>query len=227
MQPYPFSPFCPDKTNDCILSPYEAISNENGDDGWVKAAAGCDLFDPSTSGFPAALSLVAQADVVVLTLGIETCGMTPSHNVNPSRPGRCYQGKCTNGYVFPDQYLELEGHDRTTIDLPPVQHRLAKEVLAQGKPVVITLFNGGAVAIDQEAAHAGPAPLSIVEAFYPGPYGGKALARGSSMISSLMLSLSIFRPPIFARHKVLAILSSCSSCELYFLSNFRGWWRND
>ena len=27
MQPYPFSPFCPDHTNDCLVSPYAAIAS--------------------------------------------------------------------------------------------------------------------------------------------------------------------------------------------------------
>ena len=51
------------------------------------------------------------------------------------------------------EYLELEAHDRTTIDLPQVQHDLAKAVLALGKPLVLFLMNAGAVAIDAEAAH--------------------------------------------------------------------------
>ena len=29
VQPYPFSPFCPDKTEDCMVSPYEAIAALN------------------------------------------------------------------------------------------------------------------------------------------------------------------------------------------------------
>ena len=74
--------------------------------------------------------------------------------------------------------MELEAHDRTTIDLPQVQHDLAKAVLALGKPTVIFLMNAGAVAIDAEAAHDGPAPLGIIEAFYPGIFGGQALAEG-------------------------------------------------
>ena len=36
------------------------------------------------------------------------------------------QEDMTNGYVFPDGHLELEAHDRTTIDLPAVQHAFAK-----------------------------------------------------------------------------------------------------
>lgn len=181
VQPYPFSPFCPDKTLDCIVSPTQAIAAINDGpkgDQWTRSAYGCDLFNSSKAGFAEALALAKEADYVILALGIETCGMTPAHNVNPAKPGSCYQEKPTTGYVFPDQYLELEAHDRTTIDLPQIQHDLAAEVLALNKPTVMFLMNGGAVAIDAEAAHKGVAPLAIIEAFYPGMRGGEALAQG-------------------------------------------------
>ena len=34
------------------------------------------------------------------------------------------------------------------------------------------------MAFDAEAAYKGSAPLAIIEAFYPGPRGGEALAQG-------------------------------------------------
>ena len=187
MQPYPFSPFCADKTLGCIVSPVEAIATQNSaaerpkeGESWTRYAPACDLFNTSKAGFDAALALAKEADVIVLALGIETCGMNPEHNVNPQRPGQCYQEKPTTGYVFPDQYLELEAHDRTTIDLPQIQHDLFDAVMGVGKPTVLVLMNAGAVAIDREAAYVGSdkAPLAIIEAFYPGPHGGTALARG-------------------------------------------------
>ena len=99
MQPYPFSPFCPDHTNDCLASPFAAIAALNGGNATTSTAAGCDLFDPSEAGFAEALAAARAADTVVLGLGIETCGMDPAHNVNPQKPGRCYQEKSTAGYV--------------------------------------------------------------------------------------------------------------------------------
>lgn len=50
-----------------------------------------------------AVAAAKDADYVVLGLGIETCGLTPAHNVNPAKPGRCFQEKHTDLYVFPDQ----------------------------------------------------------------------------------------------------------------------------
>ena len=71
-----------------------------------------------------------------------------------------------------DESIESESRDRTSIDLPQVQHDLAAAVLAVGKPTVIVLLNGGMVGLEAEKK-AAPA---IVEAFYPGFWGGQAIA---------------------------------------------------
>ena len=71
-----------------------------------------------------------------------------------------------------DQSIEGESHDRTSIDLPAVQHELARAILQLGKPCVVVLVNGGMVSIKEEKALA-PA---ILETFYPGFYGATAIA---------------------------------------------------
>ena len=38
-----------------------------------------------------------------------------------------------------DAYRERESHDRSSIDLPPVQKQLAAEVIALGKPTVSSI----------------------------------------------------------------------------------------
>jgi beta-glucosidase len=62
--------------------------------------------------------------------------------------------------------------DRTDIGLPTVQENLLKKLHALGKPTVLVLMNGSAVAINWAAENI-PA---IVEAWYPGQSGGEALA---------------------------------------------------
>eukprot|EP00039_Didymoeca_costata_P017511 m.324676 g.324676 ORF g.324676 m.324676 type:complete len:878 (-) comp16544_c0_seq6:89-2722(-) len=172
IQPYPFMPACGPNGLDCLTTPYDAITAANIG-GKTTTAPGCDLFFTNTSGFEEALTLGKEADVIVLGLGIETCGMNPAHNPHPN--GKCYQEKSSDNYIFPDQYLELEAHDRTIIDLPPIQHQFAKAVLDLGKPVVLFLMNGGSVAFEEEKNN--PAKMAIIEAFYPGPHGGVALAK--------------------------------------------------
>ena len=62
--------------------------------------------------------------------------------------------------------------DRVDTALPGQQEPFAKAVLALGKPVVLVLCNGGALAID--ALMTGP--VAIVEAFNPAVMGPRALA---------------------------------------------------
>ncbi len=71
-----------------------------------------------------------------------------------------------------DGHVEGESNDRTSIDLPDAQRELAAAILELGKPTVIVLINGGSVAIAEEA----PRADAIVEAFYPGYLGARAIA---------------------------------------------------
>jgi beta-glucosidase len=66
----------------------------------------------------------------------------------------------------------FRGGDRVRIDLPDVQQQLIKEIYAMGKPVILVLLNGSAIAINWENENI-PA---IVEAWYPGQAGGEAIA---------------------------------------------------
>ncbi|MGW8267625.1 MAG: glycoside hydrolase family 3 C-terminal domain-containing protein, partial [Longimicrobiales bacterium] len=64
------------------------------------------------------------------------------------------------------------GGDRVDIGLPAAQRRLMEGVVATGKPVVLVLLNGSALAVPWAAEHV-PA---ILEAWYPGQAGGTAIA---------------------------------------------------
>ena len=55
---------------DCVTSPFAAIQATNTA-GSTTYTQGCDLFDPSTDGFAAALAAAKASDTVVLGLGIE------------------------------------------------------------------------------------------------------------------------------------------------------------
>ena len=62
--------------------------------------------------------------------------------------------------------------DRTDIALPQAQEALLQKIHALGKPVVLVLMNGSAIAINWAAKNV-PA---ILEAWYPGEAGGSAIA---------------------------------------------------
>ncbi len=65
------------------------------------------------------------------------------------------------------------GGDRTKIDLPGPQEQLLERVHAVGKPTVLVLMNGSALAVNWADENV-PA---ILEAWYPGEEGGTAVAR--------------------------------------------------
>jgi beta-glucosidase len=98
-----------------------------------------------------ALEAAGKADVVVAVMGL-----------SPRLEGE----------EMPIQVDGFVGGDRTTIELPPLQERFLKKLYSLGKPLVLVLMNGSALAIPWAAEHI-PA---IVEAWYPGQAGGHALA---------------------------------------------------
>jgi beta-glucosidase len=98
-----------------------------------------------------ALDAVRQADAVVLCLGL-----TPQ----------------LEGEEMPVNIPGFRGGDRTAIELPSPQQQLLERVVATGKPTVLVLLNGSALAVDWAQQHV-PA---IVEAWYPGQAAGTAIA---------------------------------------------------
>jgi beta-glucosidase len=78
------------------------------------------------------------------------------------------------GEEMPIHIEGFAGGDRTSLDLPQVQRELMERVVAAaaGKPVVLVLLNGSALALGWAVDNV-PA---IVEAWYPGQAGGTAVA---------------------------------------------------
>jgi beta-glucosidase len=76
------------------------------------------------------------------------------------------------GEEMPVKLQGFSGGDRTAIDLPSVQEELLRAVAATGKPLVVVLQNGSALAVNWAQEHAN----AILEAWYPGEEGGTAIA---------------------------------------------------
>ena len=100
---------------------------------------------------PAAIAAASNADVVIAVLGIT--GELEGEEMQVSEPG-------------------FKGGDRTSIDLPKPELDLLEAVAATGKPVVLVLTNGSALAVNwaKERVNA------ILDAWYPGEEGGTAVA---------------------------------------------------
>ncbi|HVF17801.1 MAG TPA: glycoside hydrolase family 3 C-terminal domain-containing protein, partial [Steroidobacteraceae bacterium] len=92
----------------------------------------------------------AQADVIVVALGL-----------NSDLEGE-------------EMKVELEGFaggDKTSIDLPADQRKLLEHVRATGKPSIAVLMNGSTLDLSWAKEHAS----AIIEAWYPGQAGGRAI----------------------------------------------------
>ena len=66
----------------------------------------------------------------------------------------------------------FKGGDRTSLDLPQEEEDLLKAVKATGKPLVVVLMSGSALAVNWANQNAN----AILEAWYPGEEGGTAIA---------------------------------------------------
>jgi beta-glucosidase len=76
------------------------------------------------------------------------------------------------GEEMPIHVDGFQGGDRTSIELPQAQQQLVTAVAATGKPLILVLMNGGAIALGEAVEKAG----AILEAWYPGENGGTAIA---------------------------------------------------
>lgn len=78
-----------------------------------------------------------------------------------------------------DQNLEREQKDRENITLPYPQMQLFNSIAAVANtnkvPLAVVLVHGGAVSVPEIKASVNP-PVAILDAFYPGPLGGQAIA---------------------------------------------------
>lgn len=116
---------------------------------WVSGLAGQKKTDAELKA--EALEAAKKSDVVVMCMGITPRLEGEEMNVN------------VEGF---------RGGDRIRIDLPDVQQALIRDIYATGKPVVLVLLNGSALAINWEKDNI-PA---IIESWYGGQAAGRAIA---------------------------------------------------
>lgn len=98
-----------------------------------------------------AIEAAKKSDVVVLCLGL-----------SPD----------VEGEEMPVMLEGFDKGDRSDIKLPSTQVELMKKIQALGKPTILILMNGSAIAVNW----AGDNIPAIIEAWYPGEFGGKAIA---------------------------------------------------
>lgn len=105
---------------------------------------------PAQPQIDEAVAQAKQADVVVAFVGL-----------SPNLEGEEMRIK-VDGF---------SGGDRTSLDLPAAQLKLLQALAATGKPLVVVLQSGSAVALNWAKDHAN----AVVAAWYPGVEGGTAI----------------------------------------------------
>ncbi|MEN8078111.1 glycoside hydrolase family 3 C-terminal domain-containing protein [Clostridioides difficile] len=135
----------------------EGIHDEVGEDVRVYYSEGCHLYKDKVGGLSLpndrlseAISVAKRADVAILCLGLDS-----------TIEGE--QGDTGNS--------EAAG-DKSDLNLPGKQQELLESVIATGTPVIVVLGTGSALTLndaDEKCA-------AILNAWYPGSHGGKAVA---------------------------------------------------
>jgi beta-glucosidase len=144
-------------TSSRYLTVLEGISAAVSEDTRVFYAEGCHLYRDRISDLAEsndrlveAISTAEAADVAVLCLGLDA-----------SIEGE--EGDTSNEYA---------SGDKSNLNLPGFQQELLEAIYKTGKPVILVLMSGSALACPWADENI-PA---IIQAWYPGAFGGKAIA---------------------------------------------------
>ena len=155
--------YTPPVNPDNAATLWQGLQQQAPGDVTLVRAEGCGLRDGSQAGIDEAVALAKMADVVILALGGSSSRYAGSTQFD------------TNGAALHDGdvYMDCgEGVDSASLKLPGLQHELAAEIFATGTPVVTVVTAGRPYAIPDIAEGTD----ALVYAFYPGPWGGRAIA---------------------------------------------------
>ncbi|HEX4750071.1 MAG TPA: glycoside hydrolase family 3 C-terminal domain-containing protein [Bryobacteraceae bacterium] len=106
---------------------------------------------PADVALVEAVDLIKQSDLAIMCIGLNS--RLEGEEMKTEIPG-------------------FSGGDRTNLQVPDPQKKLFQAAIETGKPVVVVLINGSALAVQAEKQNA----RAILEAWYPGQEGGTAIA---------------------------------------------------
>ncbi|MEU6675003.1 glycoside hydrolase family 3 N-terminal domain-containing protein [Streptomyces sp. NPDC046925] len=130
----------------------------------VTYARGCELVGGDLGGIPEAVALAAAADTAVLVLGGSSAREADTRFES--------NGAAVVASGAPAGMTCGEGVDLAELSLPEGQSALLDAVAATGTPVVVVLVQGRPHAVPELSGRAG----AVLSAWYPGPWGGRAVA---------------------------------------------------
>ncbi len=144
-------------TSSLYITPLEGIQQYAGDEARVLYAQGCHLYKDKVEflaedkdRFQEAVMVAEKADAVIMCLGLDA-----------TIEGE--EGDAGNEYA---------SGDKPGLRLPGQQQELLETITALGKPVILVLLAGSALDLSWADRHVD----AIIDAWYPGARGGKAIA---------------------------------------------------
>jgi beta-glucosidase len=140
-----------------VISGFEGIEALVGEQTKIDYAKGCLLFDPKT--WP-------QEELYPVEIGKE------EQKLIEDAVTKAKKSDLIIAFLGEDNRIVGESRSRSSLDLPGNQRKFLMELKKTGKPVVLVLINGRPLSINWANENI-PA---IVEAWFPGLYGGTAIA---------------------------------------------------
>lgn len=135
----------------------EGIQEAAGDQARVFFSEGCHLFKDRSSGLGQENDRISEvkavcehSDVIIACMGLD-----------PGLEGE--EG---------DQGNEFASGDKPDINLPGLQEEVLNTIKESGKPLILVVLSGSALALDWAAEHAD----GVIQGWYPGAQGGRAVA---------------------------------------------------
>ncbi|WP_390664533.1 glycoside hydrolase family 3 N-terminal domain-containing protein [Streptomyces sp. NPDC001401] len=145
----------PQRTGSSVLDGLRKLAPSGTD---IRHARGCALTGGDLSGIPEAVAAAAASDVAVLVLG-GSSARSPETDFAANGAARTAVSEMTCG----------EGVDLAGLRLGRAQYVLLDAVVATGTPTVVVLIQGRPHIVPETAA-------ALLTAWYPGPWGGDAIA---------------------------------------------------
>ncbi|MGW0835296.1 glycoside hydrolase family 3 N-terminal domain-containing protein [Streptomyces prunicolor] len=155
----------------------------------IRHAPGCTLTGDDLSGIPEAVAAAAASDLAVLVLG-GSSARTPDTDFDANGAARNAVSEMTCG----------EGADLAGLSLGRAQHALLDAVTATGTPTAVVLIQGRPHVVPERAG-------ALLTAWYPGPWGGEAIAEvllgHAEPTGRLPVSIprSVAQLPVYYNHK--------------------------
>ncbi|KUO03450.1 glycoside hydrolase family 3 N-terminal domain-containing protein [Streptomyces caeruleatus] len=156
----------------------------------IRHAPGCALTGDDLSGIPEAVAAAAASDLAVLVLG-GSSARTPGTQFDANGAARTVVSEMTCG----------EGVDLAGLRLGTAQNALLEAVVATGTPTAVVLVQGRPHVVPAAGAAA------LLTAWYPGPWGGDALAEVLLGLAEPVGRLPVSVPrsaaqlPVYYNHK--------------------------